>query len=78
MMYQLVITTLQSKETIYSTCWPSPTICTEKEVEEVEEEKPPEPQGPPEPEPGSEDWEYADHAIEKVCSRARLLFWKPD
>ncbi|XP_078353910.1 sperm flagellar protein 2-like [Oculina patagonica] len=35
-----------------------------KGAEEVEEEKPPEPQGPPEPEPGSEDWEYVDQPID--------------
>lgn len=39
---------------------------SEKGTEELEEEKPPEPQGPPEPEPGSEDWEYVDQPIDVV------------
>lgn len=40
---------------------------SEKGAEEPEEEIPPVPQGPPEPEPGSEDWEYVDQAIDVVC-----------
>ena len=46
---------------------------SEKGAEELEEEKPPEPQGPPEPEPGSDDWEYVDQPIDVVCVTSCVL-----
>jgi len=48
-------------------------LSSEKAVEELEEEQPPEPQGPPEPEPGSEDWEYVDQPIDVVCATPCIL-----
>ena len=48
-------------------------VSSEKGAEELEEEKPPEPQGPPEPEPGSEDWEYVDQPIDVVCVTSCVL-----
>ncbi|RMX41235.1 hypothetical protein pdam_00013258 [Pocillopora damicornis] len=47
-----------------------------KGAEEPEEEIPPEPQGPPEPEPGSEDWEYVDQAIDVDFAGVLVSQWE--
>lgn len=61
-----------SRLVTFDNCWSLDRLFIEKGAEEVEEEKPPEPQGPPEPEPGSEDWEYVDQPIEVVCILIRF------
>lgn len=47
-----------------------------KSAEEPEEEIAPEPQGPPEPEPGSEDWEYVDQAIDADFAGVLVSQWE--